>query len=40
MLSNAPIEVEFIHIWTVCDSVITEVVSVADTAQFVRYLDK
>ncbi|NEU72296.1 hypothetical protein PI95_006840 [Hassallia byssoidea VB512170] len=36
--SNLPIEVEFIHIWTVQDGIITEVVSVADTAQFVRHL--
>jgi uncharacterized protein len=36
--SNAPIEVEFIHIWTVKNALITEVFSVADTAQFVRHL--
>jgi ketosteroid isomerase-like protein len=37
--SNAPIEVEFIHIWTVHNDVITEVVSVADTAQFAHLLN-
>ncbi|HAX76893.1 MAG TPA: hypothetical protein DCY88_13885 [Cyanobacteria bacterium UBA11372] len=37
--SNAPIEIEFIHIWTVRNGVITEVVSVADMAQVVRHLD-
>lgn len=35
--SNSPIEVDFIHIWTVRSGVITEVVSVADTAQFARH---
>lgn len=35
--SDAPIEVDFIHIWTVQDGVITEVVSVADTAQFAKH---
>ena len=35
--SDAPIEFDFIHIWTVRDGVIKEVVSVADTAQFARY---
>ena len=34
--SDAPIEVDFIHIWTVHDGVIKEVVSVADTAQFAK----
>ena len=32
--SDIPIEVDFIHIWTVHDGIITEVISVADTAQF------
>ena len=31
---DIPIEVDFIHIWTVRDGIITEVTSVADTAQF------
>jgi uncharacterized protein len=35
--SDKPIEVDFIHIWTVHDGVITEVVAVADTAQFSRH---
>ncbi|MEL6928664.1 MAG: nuclear transport factor 2 family protein [Cyanobacteria bacterium J06600_6] len=35
--SNNPIKVDFIHIWTVHDEIITEVVSVADTAQFTRH---
>lgn len=36
--SDVPIEVEFIHIWTVRNGVITEVFSIADTAQFVHHL--
>lgn len=36
--SNAPIAVDFIHIWTVQDETITEAVSVADTAQFINHL--
>lgn len=36
--SNASIEVDFIHIWTVHNEVVTEVVSVADTAQFASHL--
>ncbi|MDJ0592738.1 MAG: nuclear transport factor 2 family protein [Pleurocapsa sp. MO_226.B13] len=35
--SDTPIEVDFIHIWTVRDGVIKEVESVADTAQFAMY---
>lgn len=35
--SDAPIEVHFIHIWTIRDGTITEVVSVADTAQFSKH---
>ena len=35
--SDIPIEVDFIHIWTVHDGIITEVTSVADTAQFERH---
>ena len=35
--SDIPIEVDFIHIWTVHDGIITEVTSVADTAQFAKH---
>ena len=35
--SNMPIEVDFIHIWTIRDGIITEVTSVADTAQFAKH---
>ncbi|MEM7593778.1 MAG: nuclear transport factor 2 family protein [Cyanobacteria bacterium P01_A01_bin.83] len=35
--SDIPIEVDFIHIWTVREEVIIEVESVADTAQFARH---